>query len=241
MEIRSASQFESQVSPSHAALGCPAVEGLAGDNATDSLTAIEAQMQSNANSGSDKPITEFRSTFTDCMEMYADAKTVAQYLDAHQDWFRRCAAPMEAEAIGETGYALSLGRFGSLGYNIEPKIGLDLLPQDEGVYRIRTIEVPDYQPVGYDVDFQAALELNQHRPEGDSLPVEYLTRVEWKLDLGVTIEFPRFISMLPQQVVKGTGDRLLHQIVRQISRRLTHKVQEDFHTSVGLPIPGKKK
>lgn len=237
MEIRSAAQLESQVSLPESGFGSADGSDVLSSAPAEYFISIEAQMQSNADSGSDKPITEFRSSFTDCMEMYADAKTVAHYLDAHQDWFRRCAAPMEAEALGETGYALTLGRFGSLGYNLEPKIGLDLLPQDEGVYRIRTIEVPDYQPIGYSVDFQAALELNQHQPEDDTLPVDYLTRVEWVLDLGVSIEFPRFINMLPQQVVKGTGDRLLHQIVRQISRRLTHRVQQDFHESLGLPLP----
>lgn len=238
MELSSVSSLESQVSPQMSAELAQSQSADADKPGTELIHSLEAQMQPQAHSG--KTVTEFRSTFTDCMEMYANAATVAQYLDGHQDWFRRCASPMEAEAIGATGYALSLGRFGSMGYNIEPKIGLDLLPQDAGVYRIRTIEVPDYQPVGYDVDFQAALELNEHEPNEEKLNVDCLTRVEWTLDLGVSIEFPRFIRVLPNNVVKGTGDRLLHQIVRQISRRLTHKVQEDFHTSMGLPTPSTK-
>jgi hypothetical protein len=238
METSSVSSFESQVSPQ---LSDDLPEGESvniSDCGPEFIHRLEAQMQPKAHSG--KPVTEFRSTFTDCMEMYADAATVAKYLDSHQSWFRRCAAPMEAESIGDTGYALSLGRFGSLGYNIEPKIGLDLLPQDAGVYRIRTIEVPDYHPVGYEVDFQASLELNEHDPEDANIKADRLTRVEWILDLGVAIEFPRFISALPKPMIKGTGDRLLHQIVRQISRRLTHKVQEDFHSAMGLPGPAKK-
>ncbi len=182
--------------------------------------------------------TEFRSRFNDCMEMLAAPETVAKYLDAHQEWFRRCAAPMEAVPIGETGYALTLGNFGALGYDIEPKIGLDLLPQDAGVYRIRTIEVPGYAPVGYEVDFQAALELTP-APVA-VLNAEAMTHVEWVLDLGVKLQFPRFIRALPQALIQGTGDRLLRQIVRQISRRLTHKVQEDFHKNLGLPMPPKK-
>ncbi|WP_425461531.1 DUF1997 domain-containing protein, partial [Hyella patelloides] len=39
--------------------------------------------------------------------------------------------------------------------------------------------------------------------------------------------------------MQNTGDRLLAQIVRQISPRLTYKVQQDFHSSKGLPIPAK--
>ncbi len=238
MEISSVSSLESQVSPQISAELAENQLQNVDKPGTELIHSLEAQMQPNAHSG--KSVTEFRSTFTDCMEMYANADKVAEYLDEHHSWFRRCAAPMEAESIGETGYALSLGRFGSLGYHIEPKIGLNLLPQDAGVYRIRTIEVPDYEAVGYDVDFQASLELNEHEPNDEKLQVDCLTRVEWTLDLGVSIEFPRFISALPKKMVKGTGDRLLNQIVRQISRRLTHKVQEDFHTSMNLPMPNTK-
>ncbi|MEM9544022.1 MAG: DUF1997 domain-containing protein, partial [Cyanobacteria bacterium P01_E01_bin.42] len=35
------------------------------------------------------------------------------------------------------------------------------------------------------------------------------------------------------------GDRLLSQIVRQISPRLTYKVQKDFHQRMGLRLPPK--
>ena len=31
--------------------------------------------------------TRFHGFFEDCMEMYADAQTVAEYLNAHQGWF----------------------------------------------------------------------------------------------------------------------------------------------------------
>jgi hypothetical protein len=43
--------------------------------------------------------------------------------------------------------------------------------------------------------------------------------------------FPKFIRRLPQGLIQGTGDRVLAQIVRQVSRRLTAKVQDDFHAS----------
>jgi len=55
----------------------------------------------------------------------------------------------------------------------------------------------------------------------------------------VMVQFPRFIHALPMSLIETTGDRLLNQIVRQVSRRLTHKVQEDFHTSANLPFPKK--
>ena len=183
--------------------------------------------------------TRFYGQFADCMEMYASAQTVAEYLKAHRGWFCRCAAPMKVEPIGENGYALTIGRFGSFGYEVEPKIGLELLPPDQGVYCIKTLPVPDYVAPGYEVDFESAMKLVEAAPSNqDSGKV---TRVEWQLDLTVYVQFPKFIQRLPKSMVQSTGDRLLNQIVRQVSRRLTYKVQEDFHNSLGLPFPLKSK
>jgi hypothetical protein len=192
--------------------------------------------------------TQFSSQFVDSMDMFADMDMVSRYFDEHHEWFGRCAHPMKADAIGPNSYALTIGRFGSFGYEVEPKIGLDLLPQAEGVYRIETVPVPGYTPLGYDVDFRAAMELvelsAEHWSEGNGLELalsESVTRVQWKLDLTVFIQFPKFIHALPKSLVQSTGDRVLNQVVRQVSGRLTRKVLEDFHTTYNLPVPKRPK
>ncbi|MFN6513271.1 MAG: DUF1997 domain-containing protein [Nostoc sp. CreGUA01] len=182
-------------------------------------------------------LTKFYGRYQDCMEMFAPAEKVAEYLNSHNSWFSRCAEPMKVQALGENGYALTIGRFGSFGYEVEPKIGLELLPPDEGIYRIRTIPIPDYHPPGYDVDYRASLKLTENVASDVSTDIGEVTRVEWELDLVVYIHFPRFIQRLPKSLVQSTGDRLLNQIVRQVSRRLTRKVQEDFHKSLQIPFP----
>jgi hypothetical protein len=194
--------------------------------------------------------TRFQGRFQDSMEMYAEAERVAAYLDAHQDWFSRCAHPMKVEPIGRNAYTLVIGSFGAFGYDVEPKVGLELLPQEDGVYRIHTVPVPDYVTPGYEVDFQAAQSFvevpvsddyfQEQERHGGELPIA-MTRVDWVLDLSVAMYFPKFIQKLPQSLIQSTGDRILHQVVRQVSRRLTHKVQEDFHTSMGIPMPKKLK
>lgn len=204
---------------------------------------LESKLPEADNSVANAP-TRFYGQFAGCMEMYADAQTVAEYINAHQGWFCRCAHPMKVEPLGKNGYALAIGRFGSFGYEVEPKVGLELLPPDKGVYRIQTIPVPDYVAPGYEVDFQSALEILEtptdsftnsfQAPDGNSCEI---TRVEWQLQLAVYIHFPKFIQRLPKSMVQSTGERLLNQIVRQVSRRLTYKVQEDFHNSNGLPFP----
>jgi hypothetical protein len=181
--------------------------------------------------------TRFFGQYSNCMEMYAPSRVVAEYLDNHGCWFSRCAEPMKVEALEKNGYALVIGRFGSFGYEVEPKIGLELLPQQEGIYRIRTIPIPDYQAPGYEVDYQASLQLVENVVKDTSTAVSEITHVEWQLDLIVDIHFPKFIQRLPKSLVQSTGDRLLNQIIRQVSRRLTRKVQEDFHQSLGIPFP----
>jgi hypothetical protein len=177
--------------------------------------------------------TKFYGRYSDFMEMSAPAATVAEYLNTHASWFSRCAEPMKVQPLADNGYALIIGRFGSFGYEVEPKIGLELLPPENGVYHIRTIPIPDYRSPGYDVDYRAALQLKENSGE--------MTRVEWELDLTVELHFPRFIQRLPKSLIQSTGDRLLNQIVRQVSRRLTHKVQEDFHQSLGIAFSATSK
>lgn len=174
----------------------------------------------------------FSHQFSDTMLMGADVQTVADYLDAHQGWFTRCAQPMQVNPLGKNGYDLTIGKYNSFGYSIEPKVGLELLPQENRVYRIRTVEIPNYTPPGYEVFFDAQMRLVE-MVDRDRL----LTRVEWDLDLRVYIKFPKFIYKLPAGVIQGTGDKCLKQIVAHVSRRLTQKVQQDFHGNLGLKIP----
>lgn len=173
--------------------------------------------------------------FAGKMDMAADIDTVGRYLNSHRGWFTRCAHPMPVEPISDHGYALVVGRFSVLGYEVEPKVGLYLSPLDHRVYRIDTMPVPGYVPPGYDVDFHAVLRL-QESPDVVS-PTTVLTQADWDLSLAVKIHMPRLLNSVPRSLLKSSGDRLLNQVVRQVSKRLTRKVQEDFHHSHNLPLP----
>lgn len=187
----------------------------------------------------DSRVRLYQSSFADLMEMRAPSEAVAHYLDRHEGWFSRCAAPMAVEPIGANGYSLTLGRFGNFGFEVEPTIALELLPQSEGVYRILTVPIPagDTGLEGlYDVDFQASLRLD------NTAELEApLTLVRWDLALSVWIRLPGVITLLPDGLVQSSGERLLRQIVRQVSRKLTWKVQDDFHNSHGLEPPPRRR
>jgi len=201
--------------------------------------------------GHDQQVYRYASAFSDLMEMRAPAGVVAGYLDVHQLWFERCASPMGVCPLGERGYALSLGRFGNFGFEVEPKIGLELLPRDNGVYSIITVPLAQADPAlagVYDVDFNASLQLDEAGPErSHELSREFVDRlmahtlVRWKLDLSVWIRLPSMLTLLPDGLLQNSGDHLLRQIVRQISRRLTWKVQEDFHGRHGIPCPPRRR
>jgi Protein of unknown function (DUF1997) len=189
----------------------------------------------------------FEGYFEGCMEMYSDMETVSSYLNAHEGWFCRCAQPMEVESLGNNGYVLRVGRFGSFGYEVEPKIAVVLKPPVERLYLMHTIPIHDEEAAGYDVNYQAAMELIEipasasecaNKLKKAQLP-DRITKVDWQLDLMVTVQFPKFIHKLPSSLIQNTGDRLLGQIVRQISPRLTQKVQKDFHLRHDLPTPAK--
>jgi Protein of unknown function (DUF1997) len=187
--------------------------------------------------------------FNGRMDMYSDINTVAEYLDAHEGWFCRCAQPMKVEPLTNNGYVLTVGKFGSFGYEVEPKIAVVLNPPKDRVYLMQTIPLPDCDE-SYEVNYRAKMQLqevtaNNSQPQSKGLfskqtiIPERITEITWNLDLKVQVEFPQFIRKLSTNLIQVTGDRLLAQIVRQISPRLTYKVQQDFHHRHHLSMPPK--
>lgn len=189
--------------------------------------------------------TWFRLHYEDKIDLYAPKAIVAEYLTKHADWFPACAAPMQVSPLGKNGYNLLIGRYGAFKYELEVKIGLELIPPDSyGIYRMKNIPLPDYSPPGYQIDFQGtfylkelptdpAMRLQLLSQEMPDLP-PIMTRWHWQLDLEVGVQFPQFIRAMPESLIHNTGDRLLQQIVREVSRRLADRVQRHFHHSLGI-------
>lgn len=170
------------------------------------------------------------------MDLLADQQTVMKYLDAHQGWFRRCANPFKADPIGETGYAMGVGKVGAIGFQVDARVGLNLLPPDENsVYRITTIPIPDQPPQGYDVDFQAEMRLQEQPLEFAENPV--MTSIQWDLRLTVSLQFPAFIQKISRDMLQKTGDSVLGFVVQKVSKSLTAKVQDDFHKTHNIKVP----
>ena len=133
---------------------------------------------------------------------------------------------MQADPLGDRGYVLTIGRYGAFGYDVEPKMGVELLPGVDGCYRMHSVPLPEDDLAGYQVSYDATMQLASAN--------DNITNVEWTMDLQVAIEFPGFIHRLPRRVIQNTGDRLLARIVKQVSQRLTAKVRADFHRTQKL-------
>lgn len=217
------------------------------------LSAYEQNLKTQENYEQQKPFL-FRVSYLGTMDMYSDVETVGNYLDAHEGWFCRCAQPMQVEPLNDNGYILTVGCFSSFGYEVEPKIAVVLNSTVEKVYNMETVPIPNYNPPGYEVDYHASLELTEVNKDNtpkrqlnlklfkgsntQAIPTT-ITQVNWTMDLAVKVWFPKFIYKLSPNLIQSTGDRLLSQIIRQISPRLTYKVQQDFHTRYNLPVPPK--
>ncbi len=235
----------------------PLVSPALTDQAADSgIKGGPAGSQTTLRHSGDPQVRRYASHFADLMEMRAPADVVGRYLDRHEDWFRRCAAPMTVASLDRDAYLLTLGRFGNFGFEVEPTIALELLPQENGVYEIVTLPISEQSASLqrlYDVDFNASLRLDETDAQtlGTARPLEVSneevdrlmahTLVRWQLDLAVWIRLPSMLTLLPEGLVQSSGDHLLKQIVRQISRKLTWKVQEDFHANHGIPCPPRRR
>ncbi|MGB2924281.1 MAG: DUF1997 domain-containing protein [Limnothrix sp.] len=201
----------------------------------------------------DFPPIHFQTRFQGAMVMFAPLPIVANYLNAHGGWFHRCAKPMQVEPFTDQGYILTVGKFGSFGYEVEPKIAVVFDPPVDNLYLMYNVPVPNDQTQGYAIDYKADMSLAdisfeeavaEHQSKilkkfGDRPVPECVTQIHWNLHLQVRVQFPKFIYKLPQDLIRSTGDRLLSSIVAQISPRLTTKIQQDFHSSHDLPLPPK--
>lgn len=184
----------------------------------------------------------FYNHYVGYMDLFADKLTVMKYLNAHQGWFRRCAHPFKADPIGEMGYAMGVGKVGAMGFQVDARVGLNLLPPDQNsVYRITTIPIPEQLPQGYEVDFQAEMRLEEKTLDLQASQQlgknAVMTCVEWDLNLTVSLLFPQFIQRLSQDMLQKTGDGVLGFVVKRVSKSLTAKVQADFHKTHEIQVP----
>lgn len=192
----------------------------------------------------DQAVEVLERSYAGGLQLYSDPDQVRDYLADHSGWFCRCAHPIQTEPLGADGYILNLGNYRFFEQVVMPRFGLFLIAEPTGGYWIQTIREIETHSLGYEVDFHSEMtlvdaptvaEIPKHLVNSDS---RKSTWIVWNLKLVVTVYLPRVIQKLPRSLVRAVAFRLLDQTVRQISRRLSTKVQTDFHQTRQIPQSG---
>jgi len=157
----------------------------------------------------DNQLLGFQTHFAGSMDMYSNQDTVADYLGAHEGWFCRCAEPMKTLPFGDNGYIITIGKYGAFGYELEPKIAVVLDLPVNGVYHTRSVPIPDQPFLGYLVDYQAIMKLEEmplsspsqeieaiFRQRGREIP-ELITQVTWDCVWMLWLSFPSLSIKFP--------------------------------------------
>jgi hypothetical protein len=163
------------------------------------------------------------------VDLETDRETLACYLRGHGQWIQRCFQPLRVEPLSAETYRLQFFRMGGLGFELEPSFGIKIWPEEDYLFRLTSIELPGDAALPYRVDCQASFRLEE-------LPGSpATTRVHWDLHLDVRLHLPKFLHVLPRQLVQKVGSQVVQQVTRSLSNRLTHNVCSDFYRSVGRP------
>jgi hypothetical protein len=158
--------------------------------------------------------------------METEREPLAAYLGEHQEWIDRCFKPLKVFPLSESTYKLQFFRIGGLGFELEPCFGVEIWAEEDYLFRLGSIDLPSDADLPYTVDCQSYFQLRD-------LPDSGMTQVNWDLELDIWMELPCFLSAFPHSLVYNVGAKVVRQVTRRMSDRLTHNVCTDYYRSVG--------
>ena len=171
------------------------------------------------------------------VDLETDQDTLAHYLHDHSEWIERCFKPLKVLPLSPETYKLQFFRIGGLGFELEPCFGVRIWPEQNNVFWLSSIDLPEEEGLPYTVDCLSYFRLEELDPaqhqDRKYRPAEALTRVHWDLKLDIWMQLPGFLQALPYAFVYRVGTWVVHQVTRSMSDRLTHNVCTDFYRSVG--------
>jgi len=162
------------------------------------------------------------------VDLETSVEDLADYLRHHQSWIHRCFKPLTVQPLGGADYRLQFFRIGGLGFELEPHFAITIWEDPQHCFRLSSLDLPEDEPLPYRVDCQATFRIEERVQEPTAI-----TRVYWGLILKVDIELPGFLQALSRPLVQKVGIKVVNQVTRSMSDRLTHNVCTDFYRSVG--------
>lgn len=162
-----------------------------------------------------------------CFTLPAPAREVSLYLEAHHEWFERCAYPMATHRLGPNSYRLCPGRFQCLNFSVEPAIDMQLTPLADGSYQVRNIPIePPIEVSMYEIDFCLSLWLSEMHQAPSVTDV--VTTINWEITVAIGAELPGIVRKMPTAVVRHAGGQLLKRVINQVVQQLTARIKTDF-------------
>ncbi len=175
------------------------------------------------------------------VDLETDQATLADYLTQHSRWIERCFKPLQVYPLAADAYKLQFFRIGGLGFELEPCFGVQIWSEGDSLFRLGSIELPSDEGLPYRVQCQSSFRLEEISPTTRKDPkrqAPIVTRVHWHLYLNIHMDLPGFLQALPYSLVHRVGSKVVQQVTRNMSDRLTHNVCSDFYRWIGKP--GKK-
>jgi len=162
------------------------------------------------------------------VDLETPVEDLAKYLRHHHQWIHRCFKPLTVQPLGGADYRLQFFRIGGLGFELEPHFAITIWEEPQHCFRLASLNLPEDQSLPYRVDCQATFRIEQL-----ALDPTPIARVYWGLLLKIDIELPGFLQVLSRSLVQKVGIKVVNQVTRSMSDRLTHNVCTDFYRSVG--------
>ncbi|MEO1133639.1 MAG: DUF1997 domain-containing protein [Cyanobacteria bacterium J06639_1] len=157
------------------------------------------------------------------VEMDTEREPLAVYLRQHPKWVARCFKPLKVEQLCDRTYRLQFFRMGGLGFNLEPCFGIEILPDEDYLFALNSIELPTDEGLPYHVDCYSSFLLEERQP-GETIQ----TRVNWELKLDIQMQLPGFLLALPRKQVLAVGQGVVNQVARSMCKRLTRNICTDY-------------
>jgi hypothetical protein len=156
------------------------------------------------------------------VELRTALPPLVRYFRDHAHWVPVGFRPLPVQREGEV-YRLQLPRFGAMGYELAPEVGLRVIEESERTHRLVSVDQPD---LDYRVDFGGVLGLE---------PADERIGVTWQTRFAIEIVPPAFLRLVPEAALKAAAQMAVSAMIGSVCRALIDNLTRDYRSRPGNP------
>jgi Protein of unknown function (DUF1997) len=165
---------------------------------------------------------------------------IQSYLRQPQRLVQALGASTQIEPLGPELYRFTVRPLRFMQFNIQPSVDLRVWTGDDGVLRIQSTACEVRGIEFINSRFRLALTGELAAVTGKTGPL-----LEGNVDLGVEVDVPSPLSMMPKAMLQSAGNGLLMSVLVTVKQRLLESVMIDYRqwvydqqsvNSSGLPV-----